>query len=92
MKTSRIIISTLLASAVGVAVGMLFAPQKGSKTRRDISKKNHEYSDYVSDKVEDFVDSVSHPLENIKDETERLALKADKKAKKVASELKTELN
>jgi gas vesicle protein len=92
MKTSRIILSTIIASAVGVAVGMLFAPQKGSKTRQKISKKNHEYSDYVSDKVEEFVDSISHPLENIEDETERLALKANKKAKIVASKLKTELN
>jgi gas vesicle protein len=87
MKTSRIILSTLLASTAGVAIGMLFAPQKGSKTRRQISEKNHEYSDYLADKFDDFVDAVSHPLESIEDETKRLARKANTSAKKVASEV-----
>ncbi len=87
MKTSKIILSTLLASAAGVAIGMLFAPQKGSTTRRKISEKNHQYSDYLADKFDDFIDSVSHPLESIEDETKRLARKANESAKKVASEV-----
>lgn len=91
MKTSSIILNTLLASAAGVAIGLLFAPQKGSKTRKEISEKNHKYSDYLADKFDDFVDSVSHPLENIEDETKRLANKANKKAKKVASEVNSDV-
>jgi gas vesicle protein len=49
MKTSSIILNTLLASAAGVAVGLLFAPQKGSKTRRKILNKNqvNEISRYI---------------------------------------------
>ena len=85
MKTSRIILSTLLASAAGVAIGMLFAPQKGSKTRSQITEKNHEYSEYLAEKFDDFVDSMSHPLESIEGETKRLAKKANESAKKVAS-------
>lgn len=78
MKTSRILLSTLLASAAGVAIGMLFAPQKGSKTRKQISEKNHEYSDYLSDTYHDAVDSVTHSLESVQDETEKLVKKAKK--------------
>ncbi len=91
MKTSTIILNTLLASAAGVVIGMLFAPQKGSKTRRQISEKNHQYSDYVADKFDNFIDSVSHPLESIEDETKRLARKANVSAKKVASEVNSGL-
>ena len=87
MKTSSIIISTLIASAAGVAIGMLYAPQKGSRTRRKISEKNHQYSDYLSDKFYDLVDSVSHPLESIEDEAKRLVKKANKNAKKLATEV-----
>lgn len=87
MKTSRIIMSTLLASAAGVGIGMLFAPQKGSKTRKQISEKNYEYSDYLSDTYHEFVDSVSQPLESIQNETEKLAKKANKSVKKVTSEV-----
>lgn len=87
MNTSRIILNTLLASVAGVAIGMLFAPQKGSKTRRKISEKNHQYSDYLADKFDDFIDSVSHPLETAEAETMRLAKEANKSVKKVTSEI-----
>ncbi len=91
MKTSRIILSTLIASAAGVAIGMLYAPQKGSRTRRKISEKNHQYSDYMADKYDDFVDMVSHPLEFYENESKRLAKKAIRNAKKAAAEVKSEL-
>ncbi len=91
MKTSKIILSTLLASAAGVAIGMLFAPQKGSRTRRKISEKNHEYSDYLTDKFESFVDAVSHPLESIENEAKRLARTDGKNAKKEASEVNSDV-
>jgi len=91
MKTSRFILSTFLASATGFAIGMLFAPQKGSKTRNKISKKNTQYSDYLSGKIDQFVDSLSHPMESIEDETKRLAKKTALQAKQVASEVNSSL-
>jgi gas vesicle protein len=86
MRALTIITSTLLATTIGVVFGVLFAPQKGSKTRSKISEKNQQYTDYLSDKFDHFVDSVSHPLESIEEETKRLAKKANATAKKVAAE------
>lgn len=91
MKTLNIILNVFLASAAGVAVGMLFAPEKGSKTRRKISEKNHQYSDYLAEKFDDFVDSVSHPLESIEHETKRLVNRAGKEAKRAASEVNSSM-
>jgi len=88
MKTSSIIISTLIASAAGVAIGMLFAPEKGSRTRRKILEKNHEYSDFMSDSYDDIVDSVSKSLASIEDESKRIAKKAKKAAPEINADLK----
>lgn len=87
MKALTIIVSAVAASAAGVVLGMLFAPQKGSVTRRRISQKNHQYTDYLSDRFDDFVDTVSHSLESIEDETQRLAEKASAEVKKAAAEV-----
>jgi gas vesicle protein len=87
MKAVKFITSALILTAAGVAVGMLFAPQKGSRTRRKISELNHDYNDYLSDRFDEFVDFISHPLENAEDEAKRLAKKAKAKANKIAAKV-----
>jgi len=57
MKAFTFIATTLAFTAAGIAAGMLFAPKKGSKTRRDISRKSHQYSDYLSDRYDDVIDT-----------------------------------
>lgn len=91
MKAVTFITSTLLISAASIAIGILYAPQKGTRTRRKISELNHEYNDYLSDKLEEFVDFVSHPLENMEDETQRLAKKVTAKANKIAAKVNSDL-
>ncbi len=50
MKISSIIATTLFAGAAGALAGTLFAPNKGSKTRKKIAKKGEGYKDYLQDK------------------------------------------
>lgn len=87
MKTLKIITTTLGATVIGAALGILFAPNKGSKTRRNISNKSHEYADHLSDSFDDFVDTVSHSFESVEKETARLAKKGKDKAQKAAVDL-----
>ena len=54
----------LLGFATGVMVGMLFAPEKGSETRRKISEKGTD----LKDKFNDFIDSLSSKADDMADD------------------------
>lgn len=87
MKALKIITTTLGATVIGAALGILFAPNKGSKTRHNISKKSHKYSDRIAESFDDFLDTVSHSFESVETETARLAKKGKNQAKKMAADL-----
>lgn len=72
MKTTSIVITTLLIGATGVIAGTLFAPNKGSRTRNRIAKKGQGYKDYLVDNINDLSETVSHPFENLNEQKDRL--------------------
>ena len=87
MKTSSILVTTLLVGAAGVIAAALFATGKDSKKTKKISRKGKLYKDYLMDNLYDFADSVSHPFENLEDKTVRLSKKFNAKANKIKTEL-----
>ena len=62
----------LIGFAAGVVVGMLFAPEKGSETRRIISEKSND----LKNKFNEFVDSLSSKVDEFAEEAEGFATKA----------------
>ncbi|MEB2781443.1 YtxH domain-containing protein [Algoriphagus sp. C2-6-M1] len=42
MSTSKVLLGVLVGAAAGTALGILLAPEKGSETRRKISKKGED--------------------------------------------------
>ena len=65
MKTSKTIIGVLSGVAVGAALGILFAPDKGSKTRKKIVKKTNETKENLKDSFDEFLDSVSEKYNSL---------------------------
>ena len=55
--------------AVGAALGVLFAPAKGSKTRRRLAKRGNR----IRESFNEFKDTISGAIENIREEGEELA-------------------
>ncbi len=66
-NTKKIIGALMVGTAIGVALGILYAPAKGSDTRKNISGKSDDIADAVKDKFNDLVDSLRKEAKDAKE-------------------------
>jgi gas vesicle protein len=55
---SKILLASLIGVAVGVGIGMLYAPAKGSKTRKRLKKKIMNAADIMQDDISDKISAL----------------------------------
>ena len=75
MSTSKTLLGFLAGAAVGAALGILFAPEKGTETRRKISEQGNDLADNIKGKFTDLVDGVKEKFSSIKSDAEDVAEK-----------------
>lgn len=66
-NTGKVIGALLLGAAVGSILGILFAPEKGSKTRKKILDKGDDLTEAMKDKLDDFLEEVKKEVELVKE-------------------------
>ncbi len=66
-NSGKLVSALLLGAAVGGLIGILFAPDKGSETRKKISSKGNELTDSVKEKFGEFVDKFKKDIERAND-------------------------
>jgi gas vesicle protein len=75
MKAGNVFLGVMAGIAIGAAMGILFAPDKGSVTRNQIASKGDELAEDVKDRfnniVENFLRRIETTLRNVKRESER---------------------
>ena len=63
MKSGKVFLGILAGLAAGALMGILFAPDKGSKTRRNIMILGDDYVDDVKDKFEEYTQTLARKYE-----------------------------
>jgi gas vesicle protein len=79
MNAGKLLLGVLAGAAVGAVLGVLFAPEKGSTTRKKISRKRDEVAYQLEDKFDEFINGVADKFEAVKEEAVRMAKKTKRK-------------
>ncbi len=87
MKTARAITGIIAAAAVGAAVGMAFAPDKGSNTRKKVKKQVEDLSENAKRMAVNAKDKTISKANDVYEEGRRGVNKLVDKVSKTASEV-----
>ena len=72
MSSGKVLLGLLAGMAAGATLGILFAPDKGTSTRKRISKKGDDYVEELKDKFNDFLESLINKFESAQEESDAL--------------------
>jgi len=73
MSVKKYLIGVLAGAAVGATLGILFAPDKGSATRKRFSRKGYDYTDELEKKFNDLIDNITEQFQTVVDEVSLMA-------------------
>ena len=80
MSSSKFLAGIFLGVAAGAALGILFAPDKGTETRKKIAKKGEDLTDSVKNKFNALGETLHEKYDNIKAEANHIIDKSKRKS------------
>ncbi len=86
MSTGKIFLGVLAGVAAGSLLGILFAPEKGSTTRKKICKKGEDDIDTLKEKFNDFMDNIAEKFDKVKGDVKDFGEEAKEKFSKEVKE------
>ena len=92
MKTGNLLFGLLCGACIGGICGILFAPHKGSVTRKIITRRGEDYVDVLEEKFDDFLDTIDDKIDNVKKEVSGFVRREKVKAHEINKNVKATLN
>ena len=68
--SGKVVLGLLAGVALGATLGILFAPDKGERTRRNISSKVEDLEGDLEDRFEDFLNDMKRKFNEVKKQAE----------------------
>ena len=68
MSTGKVLLGVLAGAATGALAGVLFAPHKGSVTRKKISRTTGNYANGAKDKINELLEDITEKFEKVKED------------------------
>lgn len=73
MRTEKVLLSVLAGAAAGALAGILFAPHRGTVTRKKITRNSDAFAKGVKEKFNEFIDGITDKFDKVKNEVDDFA-------------------
>lgn len=88
MKNGNILLAAITSAISGAAIGILFAPDKGSRTRKKISKNSDEYLQSLKNDLDDIRRNLNKRVKETKKEAGEMSAEAKQKGEEILEDTK----
>ena len=92
MSNTKTLLGFVAGAAVGALAGILFAPDKGSQTRKNITNKAGDISDSLKSSFDDFIDGLKSAYTGSKEDANELGERAKTKMNTLKADAKASLS
>jgi len=80
MSAGKLLVGVLAGVAAGALMGILFAPDKGTETRKKIVKKGEDYVDEIKEKFNGLIDELTQKMDATRAKADEMVEEAKSKA------------
>lgn len=73
MSSGKVLLGVLAGAATGALLGILFAPHKGTVTRKKIVRNSGAFAEGVKGKINELLDDITEKFEKVKEDVSEFA-------------------